>query len=117
LGAGGRELHRWFSWGCRRRSCHTPVVGTIGLWSNASSHDVHAAVDVERLAGEAARVRRGEVGADEANVVDLDQLADRCAARGLVEEQVEVLQPRAGAGLDRSGGDRVHADALRTELE
>src|SRR4029079_18254905 len=80
------------------------------------AHDVHAAVDVDGLAGETPCVGRSEVGAGEADVVDVDQLADRLAARGFVQQQVEVLEARGGAGLERPGRDRMHADALLAEL-
>ena len=63
--------------------------------------------------GQAARVGRREERAGEADVHDVDELADRRALRGLVQQQVEILEPGGGARLERPGRDRVHADALR----
>ena len=73
---------------------------------------LHAAVDVQRLAGQPPRVRRREERAGEADVHDVDQFADRRALRGLVEQQVEVLEAGRGARLERPRRDGVHADAL-----
>src|SRR5512135_1069800 len=84
--------------------------------ARGSGHDVDAAVDVHRLAGDAARVRRGEERDREADVHDVDQLADRRALHGLVQQQVEVPEPRGGARLERARRDRVHADLARPEL-
>ncbi len=43
----------------------------------SSTHDVRAAIDVEGLASEPARVRGGEEGAGKADVHDVDQFAQR----------------------------------------
>ncbi len=69
-------------------------------------HDVDAAVDVQRFAGQPACVGRGEEGAGEADVHDVDQFAQRRPLGGLVEQQVEVLQARGGARLQRPRRDR-----------
>ena len=44
--------------------------------------------------GQPARVRRGKECAGEADVHDVDQLADRRALRGFGQEQIEVLERR-----------------------
>src|SRR5215471_14041363 len=82
----------------------------------SSRHDVYATIDINRSARKPAGVRRGEVGAGETNVQDVDQLSDRRSLRGLVEQQIEVLETRSGAGLERPGRDRVHSYALAAQL-
>src|SRR5688500_7183875 len=82
----------------------------------ASAHDIQAAVDVERAAGDAARIGRREVGNGVADVGDVDQLAQRRALRSLVQQQVEILETGGGAGLERPGRYRVHPNVLGAEL-
>ena len=59
------------------------------LWR--SRHDVDATVDEERLACHPARVGRRKVSAGEADIHDVDQLADRRSLHCLVEHEVEIL--------------------------
>ena len=51
-----------------------------------------------------------------ADVVDVHQLADRGPVRGLVEEQIEVLQAARRPRLDGAGRNGMHADALGPQL-
>jgi immune inhibitor A len=107
--------------GCRRSSRSegpqpAPVDAPVATAASSSGHDVHAAVDVQRLARHPPCVRRREKRAGVAHVHDVDQLADRGALRGLVEEQVEILQAGCSPGLERPGRNGVHPDVARAEL-
>src|SRR5205814_997891 len=75
----------------------------VGNGMRSSGHDVHAAVHVQRLSGKAARIGRGEERAGEADVGDVHQLAERRALRGGIEHEIEVLQSRGRARLERPG--------------
>src|SRR5512135_1708639 len=121
-GAGGATLAASFSQPAARTSDAISAARTgvpafmITPLLPSLRHDVDAAVDVHRLAGDAARVRRCEERDREANVHDVDQLADRRPLHGLVQQQVEVPEPRGGARLERARRDGVHADLARPEL-
>src|ERR1700752_1586754 len=58
----------------------------------SSSHDVHAAVDVLRCTRQPSCIGRGKECAGEADVHDVDQLANRRALRGIRQEQIKVLE-------------------------
>src|SRR6185436_5915528 len=83
----------------------------------ASRHYVDAAVDKQRFAREATRIRGREVRAREADVHDVDQLANRRFARRLGEQQIEVFEPARGARLERPRRNRVHPDLFGAELK
>src|SRR5207247_8528725 len=88
--------------------------GTEVSWN--SRHDVDAAVDIHGGAGEAPRVRRGQIRAGEADVHDVHEIAERGALAGFVEQQVEVPEAGGRARLHRTGRDRVNADVLGPQL-
>src|SRR4051812_31442980 len=56
-----------------------------------SRHDADAPIDVGDRAGEPAGKRRGQERGREADIVNVDQFADRRALDGLVQEKVKVL--------------------------
>ena len=55
-------------------------------------------------------------GGGGAHVIDADQAARGCLRLRLVEQRVELGNARGGARRERSGRDRVDANALRAEL-
>src|SRR5207247_6412898 len=57
---------------------------------------MYPAVDVQGLAADPPRIRRGQVGGREADVHDVDELAEGRAFRRLGEQQVEVLETGGG---------------------
>src|SRR5437867_7547910 len=65
---------------------------------------MYPAVDVQGLAADPPRIRRGQVGAREADVHDVDELAEGRAFRRLGEQQVEVLETGGGPCLERPRG-------------
>src|SRR4029453_1901359 len=75
-----------------------------------SGDDVATAVDIDGAAGDAMGERRCEISAGPAHVHDVDQLAERRLLGGLVQQQLEVLQARGGARLERTGREGVNAD-------
>src|SRR5690606_33376691 len=79
--------------------------------------DVVAAVDVGDFTGDA----RGEVRAQErggiADVLDGDRAPDRGVGLDVAEDLAETADAGRGQGLDRAGGNRVDAGALRAEVE
>src|SRR5262245_29512243 len=78
--------------------------------------DVVAAVDVKGFPGdETGGVMRQEGGGN-ADVVDADQAAGGRLGFRLVEQRVELGNPRGGPRGERPGRDGVHANALRAEL-
>ena len=81
-----------------------------------SGDEVGAAVDVDESACHAPRERRRQVDAGMADVHDVDQLSEGRLVRGLVEEQLEVLDARRRPCLQRTRRDGVDADALRSEF-
>ena len=98
---------------------HSPLTtrhSTLNTRNWPSGHDVNAPVHVNRRAGYAPRERRREIGAREADVHDIHQLAERRALHRFVEQQLEVLEPGRGARLERPRRDRVHANAFGTQL-
>src|SRR3954452_12062256 len=81
-----------------------------------SRHDADAPIDVGDRAGEPAGKRRGQERGREADIVNVDQLADGRALAGFVQKKVKVLQTRRSPGLERPWRDGVNADVLLTEL-
>src|SRR5262249_34252389 len=78
--------------------------------------DVVAAVDVHRLAGDQLGDVERQEGGGGADVVDADQAARGRGLLRLVQEVVELRDAGGRAGRQRSGRDRMHADALGPEL-
>src|SRR5580704_10556641 len=82
-----------------------------------SGDDIGAAVDIDGAAGDALGERRCQVGAGIAHVHDVDEFAQWRLLRRLVQQQLEILEARGRARLERAGRDGVHADAARPQLE
>ena len=64
-----------------------------------SRDQIDPSVDIDCAAGDPLRQRRREIGAGEADVHDVDKLAYRRPLLGLVQQQLEILQPRSRARL------------------
>src|SRR5262245_11928761 len=79
-------------------------------------HDMVAAVDVKRLAGDEAGSAVREGGGGNAPVLDADEAARRRLRFCLVEQRIKFGNARGSARGERSRRDGVHADALRAEL-
>ncbi len=75
--------------------------------------DVVAGVDVVDLAGRARRKIRKEIEARAADLLDRHGPTQRRVPLLIVEHQPRVGDARARQSADGSGGDRVHADAVR----
>src|SRR5690349_7926107 len=86
------------------------------LYTRCSSHDMHAAIDVHSTAGNAPRIGGGEVGTRETDIHDIDQFAHRRLLHRLVQQKIEVLEPRSRARLERPRRYRMDPDAPRAEL-
>src|SRR3954451_1772314 len=82
----------------------------------ALRHDIHTAVDVERLPGQTAGVRSREIGAGVADIHRINELAQRGALRRFVEQQLEILEPRSGTRLQRPRRDGMHPNALAAKF-
>src|SRR4051812_17209981 len=82
-----------------------------------SGDDIRPSVDINGTARDAAGKRRGQIRASEADIHDVDQLAHRRLLRGLVQQQLEILQPRQRPCLQGAGRNRMHADSPWAELE
>ena len=92
------------------------MTAILDMDGDPSSHNTGATVDINCVASKSLRKRRGEIGACPTNVHDIDQLAERRLARCFVQHQVEVLQAGSRAGLQRSGRNRVDANASWAEF-
>src|SRR5215203_2477756 len=80
---------------------------------SGSGDDVGAPVDIDGAARDTPREWRGEIGAGEADIHDVGQLAERRMRRRLDEQEIEVLEAGRGAGLQRAGRKGVDPDVLR----
>ena len=101
----------------------TPISGSAESFGTAllpypspSSENVIAAVDVQRLAGHRRAVGAGQKHAGGADFLDRDQPARRRAIRDPFHQIIEIGNAGGGAGRQRPGADRVHADAARSEF-
>src|SRR4029077_11411529 len=97
-----------------------PALSTVTqpVMSRCLSGDyVGAAVDIDGAAGDAMGERRRQVGAGVPHVHDVDELAQWRLLRRLVQKQLEILEARGRASLERPGRDGVHANAPWPELE
>jgi len=64
-----------------------------------SRNQIDSSVDINRAAGDPLRQRSRQIGAGEADVHDVDKLPYRRPLLGLVQQQLEILQPRSRARL------------------
>ena len=71
--------------------------------AQAVSGHIEAAIDIQWFTRNPPRVGRGEKRAGEADVHDVDQLAERRALGSLVEGQVEVIEAGGRPRLERPG--------------
>ena len=64
-----------------------------------SRNQIDSSVDIDRPAGDPFRQRSRQIGAGEADVHDVDKLSYRRPLLGLVQQQLEILQPGSRARL------------------
>src|SRR3954451_23208927 len=81
-----------------------------------SGDNICPSVDIDGTAGDPAGKWRRQIRAGEADIHDVDQLANRSLLRSLVQQQLEVLQARGRPGLQGAGRNGVHADASRAKF-
>jgi Enoyl-(Acyl carrier protein) reductase len=81
-----------------------------------SGDDIRPTINEDRAAGDTLGQRRCKVGAREADIHNIDELAERRFLRRFIEQKFEVLQPRRCACLQRPRGNGMHAYPLRTKF-
>src|SRR5262249_40105585 len=84
--------------------------------ARAVRSELGAAVDMDRVAGDPARVGRSEEGDDVADVIRLGDPLQRLQAEGVVTALVRLGKGRH-VGCDHAGRDRVDTNATCTERD
>jgi hypothetical protein len=74
------------------RASGEPDLLTSGHRCFVPGDDIRSAIDVDRAAGDTSGQRRREVGAGEADIHDIDKLAERRLLSRLIEQMLEILQ-------------------------
>src|SRR5947209_13649955 len=82
----------------------------------ASVHDVVAAIDVQRLAGDELGGVVSEKGRRGTDILDADETARGCLALRFFEQGVKFGNSRCCTGGERTGRNRVDTNAFRAEL-
>src|ERR1700738_1885377 len=86
----------------------------LGTWYSAlQPHDVVPAIDVQHLAGDAARHRRDEKEGGVGDLLQFDVATERGSLGVVVEHRRKTFDAAGGEGVQRAGGDGVHANVLR----
>ena len=80
--------------------------------SAGSGHDAEPAIDVGHRSRQPPREGRCQKGGREADIVDVNQLADRCALDRFRKQNVEILQARGRPGLQGARRDGMDADCF-----
>src|SRR3954453_11693095 len=82
-----------------------------------SGDDICPSIDIDGATRDPAGKWRRQIRAGEADIHDIDQLADRSLLRSLVQQQLEILQARGRPSLQGAWRNGVHADASGAEFE
>src|SRR6266446_3278495 len=89
---------------------------TSGPASPSDRHDVVTAVDVDHLAGDPRRERRGEEERGVADLAQLDVALERRLLRVVLEDLREAADAAGGQRVDRPRRDRVHTNPPRAHV-
>src|SRR5207247_5314667 len=92
---------------------------TSGPASPSDRHDVVTAVDVDHLAGDPRRERRGEEERGVADLAQLDVALERRLLRVVLEDLREAADAAGGQRVDRARRDRSeeHTSELQSRVD
>jgi hypothetical protein len=93
-----------------------PALLQVSQSHGSISCQVLPAIDGDDGAGDAAHAVADQERSQSAHVVDVHQMVVRRNCCGGGEEFVEAVDPGGGSGADRTGRDRVCADAFRAQF-
>src|SRR5271165_3896992 len=82
----------------------------------SSPEDIITAIDIDRVAGHGTRVLAREKDTSRTYFFDRHQTASGGSFRHSFHQGVEIGNSRGGSRRQRAGADRVHPDALGSEL-